>query len=166
MNNLAALETVLLQGKSTSDLLDSLNRNEMEQLDAELDAKFYWNKRNPDWFKDESNKMFAKLRKVKRVVKKRLKTGKVKPELTENGSEIDRFNFPFGDTLDFSNRFLNQPGWEVEFQDSVYNAFWANKTELKLCTYCEGDVVMMKAPDETAFNRDRTRLAWWYADNK
>ncbi|RYA90701.1 hypothetical protein DD602_27450, partial [Enterobacter cloacae complex sp. 743-2DZ2F-22B] len=99
------------------------------------------------------------------IIKKRLKTGKVKPELTENGSVMERFNFPYGDTLDFFHRYLRHPKWEVVYQESGCSAFWKNEATLELCTYCEGDVVMMKAPDEATFFRDCNRLSWWYADN-
>lgn len=165
MSTLANLESVLFQNKALSQYLGSLNRNQMQHLDGEIFAKLYWRKRNPDWYKDDNNKLFARLRWVKRLIKKRLKTGNVKPELTVHGSEIERFNFLFGDSLDFSCRFFRHPGWEVVFQESGYNAFWVNEDELKLCTYCEGYVVMMEAPDETAFIRDRNRLALWYAEN-
>ena len=165
MNTLANLESVMFQPKALSRYLGSLNRNQMQHLDGEIFAKLYWRKRNPDWYKDESNKLFARLRWTKRLIKQRLKTGNVKPELTENGSVMERFNFPFGDSLDFSCRFLRHSGWEVIFQESGCNVFWANEDELKLCTYCEGDVVMMRAPDKTAFKRDRNSIASWYADN-
>ncbi|MFC6674309.1 hypothetical protein [Marinobacterium aestuariivivens] len=113
MNNLSALESVLFDDRSVRQLLGSFNQNEMQQLSGEIYAKLYWRKRKPDWYKDDSNRLFARLRQVQRIVKKRLKTGNVKPELTENGCVMERFNFPLGDSLDFCQRFLRHPGWQV-----------------------------------------------------
>ena len=74
MNTLANLESVMFQSKALSRYLGSLNRNQMQHLDGEIFAKLYWRKRNPDCYKDESNKLFARLRWTKRLIKKRLKT--------------------------------------------------------------------------------------------
>ncbi|MEQ1965910.1 hypothetical protein ABLA30_02365 [Xenorhabdus nematophila] len=165
MKKLSALESVLNHDKPSRRFLDGLNENQMKDLSGEIFAKLYWSKRNPQWYEKDTKRLFARLRWIQRIIKKRLKTGKVKPELTENGSVMERFSFPYGDTLDFFHRYLRHPKWEVMYQDSGCSAFWKNEATLELCTYCEGDVVMMKAPDKVAFFRDCNRLSWWYADN-
>ncbi|MDF7712079.1 hypothetical protein PUR37_24915, partial [Klebsiella pneumoniae] len=106
MKNLSALEAVLDYDKPSRRFLDELNENQMKDLSGEIFAKLYWSKRNPQWYEKDTNRLFARLRWVQRIIKKRLKTGKVKPELTENGSVMERFNFPYGDTLDFFHRYL------------------------------------------------------------
>ncbi|MFL0919295.1 hypothetical protein ACJO10_21265 [Vibrio parahaemolyticus] len=113
---------------------------------------------------DEEHKEFALLNRAKRIIKKRLKTGRVKPEQTEHGSIIERSHFPLGDTLTFWNCYLND-SWRIAHQDSSYSAFWYNERELKLCTYCEGDVVFMTAPNEEIYRKDYESLDAWYTDN-
>lgn len=164
MSTLSTLESKLGHDMAMRCFLGTLNRNEMEHLSGEIFAKFYWNKRNPHWYSDDSKRLFALLRRAERIIKKRLKTGRVKPELTEHGSIIERSNFPNGDTLSFWERCLNG-FWRVAYQDSSYSAFWYNELELKLCTYCEGDVVFMTAPDVETFRKDYERLNSWYAEN-
>ena len=166
MSNLTALEAVLCHEGSSRSFLDTLDENKMRDLSGEILAKFYWRRRNPHWYLKDTNQLFAKLRWIHRLIKKRLNTGRVQPELSENGSVMERFNFPVGDVLEFSIHYLRrQSGWEVVYQDDGYNALFVNRETLELCTYCEGDVVMMKAPNRAAFESDRNRLSWWYVDN-
>ena len=81
-----------------------------------------------------------------------------------HGSEIERFKHFGGDAWVFFQHQL-RAGWEIAFSPSPYSGFWVNVLELKLCTYCEGDVVMMKAPNEGVFNRDYGHLCRWYENN-
>ncbi|EGR2699460.1 MULTISPECIES: hypothetical protein [Vibrio] len=164
MTTLASLESTLNHDMAMRRFLDTLNRNEMERLSGEIDAKFYWNKRNPQWYSSDNARLFALLNRAKRIIKKRLKTGRVKPEQTEHGSIIERSHFPLGDTLTFWNCYLND-SWRIAHQDSSYSAFWYNERELKLCTYCEGDVVFMTAPNEEIYRKDYESLDAWYTDN-
>ncbi|NMS52502.1 hypothetical protein, partial [Vibrio parahaemolyticus] len=82
MKNLSALEAVLDYDKPSRRFLDELNENQMKDLSGEIFAKLYWSQRNPQWYEKDTNRLFARLRWVQRIIKKRLKTGKVKPELT------------------------------------------------------------------------------------
>jgi hypothetical protein len=165
MHLLSTLESSLSDDKAVRNLIASINQNEATQLSNEIYAKFYWNKRNPQWYESESRQSMARLRKAHRILKKRLKTGRVKPELTESGCTVERFNYPIGDTLDFWATFLRDSGWRVVYQESGCSAFWVNEKELRLCTYCEGDAVMMKAPDLSAWRLEYVRFASWYASN-
>ncbi|ABO92442.1 hypothetical protein KAM338_40120 [Aeromonas caviae] len=164
MNNLSTLETMITRDSAARRFVEQLDKNELSSLSGEIFAKFYWYKRNPQWFKKDTNRQFARLRWIWRIIKKRLSTGRAKPELTVHGSEIERFKHFGGDAWVFFQHQL-RAGWEIAFSPSPYSGFWVNALELKLCTYCEGDVVMIKAPNEDVFDRDYGHLCRWYENN-
>ncbi|MND15820.1 hypothetical protein D3C80_60540 [compost metagenome] len=164
MNNLSTLETMITRDSAALRFVEQLDKNELSSLSGEIFAKFYWYKRNPQWFKKNTNRQFARLRWIWRIIKKRLKSGRAKPELTVHGSEMERFKHFGGDAWTFFSQHL-RGGWEIVAVPSPYSGFWINEPELKLCTYCEGDAVMMTAPNVMAFDRDCIRLCQWYENN-
>lgn len=165
MDNLQSLEAVLHHDAAIRHFIGTLNRNEMEDLSGEVFAHFYWLKRNPGWFKRETRKKHASLRKAQRIIKKRLATDNVSPEWSEGGSVVERIYFPMGDTLDFAAQHLKHPGWNVVFQDCGFSGYWENDELLRLCTYCEGDVQILHAPNQDVYTCDRRRLDSWYTEN-
>lgn len=164
MNNLSTLEAIITRDSAARRFVEQLDKNELKSLAGEIFAKVYWFKRNPQWFEKDTKRQFARLRWIQRIIKKRLISGRAKHELTEHGSQIERFSYLGGDAWEFFQRHL-KTGWEIAYAPSPYSGFWVNVLELKLCTYCEGDVVMMKAPNEGVFNREYGRLCQWYENN-
>lgn len=162
--NLSDLESVLSHDRAVRQHLDQLNRNQMVNLEGEIFAKLYWQKRNPEWFRDDNKRVFARLRWVQRLIKKRLAANRVKPELSEFGLEVTRYHAP-GNIYSFENRHLRVDGWELKYQEEDYHGFWANRQTLQLCTYCEGDVVMKQANDKASFMREFIDTQEWYAEH-
>lgn len=128
-----------------------LNKNEMEILSGELHSEFYWYKKYPEWYSEDKYFM-SKLKQAKRLVKKRLKTGRVRPELSDLGAVIDRFYLPFGGTPLLVTVYLSS-SWEM-----VSDTVWCNPEEHKLCTYCNGDVALYSCKEEELYNKELLRL--------
>ena len=51
MNNLSTLETMITRDSAALRFVEQLDKNELSSLSGEIFAKFYWYKRNPQWFK-------------------------------------------------------------------------------------------------------------------
>ena len=51
MNNLSTLETMITRDSAARRFVEQLDKNELSSLSGEIFAKFYWYKRNPQWFK-------------------------------------------------------------------------------------------------------------------
>lgn len=161
---LSNVKAVLGHDASVRQYLNQLDRNQMVHLDGEIYGELYWLKRNPQWFKDQKKQVFARLRWVQRLVKKRLATNRVKPELTANGLEVSRSHH-LGNIYCFERYRLRAEGWELQYQEADYSAFWANKQTLQLCTYCEGDVVMKSAADMASFMSEYIETQAWYSEH-
>lgn len=88
----------------------------------------------------------------------------MKVEFSENGSSVERFLYPVGDSASFANSYLKGEGWDWVVNRG-YQGFWANEKTLELCTYCEGDIVVMKSPSQAVFDQEHIELSSWYAEN-
>ena len=142
MNNLSTLETMITRDSAARRFVEQLDKNELSSHPGRFLPSSTGTNVIPSGSKD-TNRQFARLRWVWRIIKKRLSTGRAKPELTVHGSEIERFKHFGGDAWCFSTSAQSWIG--RSFFAIPYSGFWVNVLELKaLATYREGDVVMMK----------------------
>jgi hypothetical protein len=85
-------------------------------------------------------------------------------ETSKNGSSIERFLYPGSDSGSFAAWYLKADDWN-QIINQGFEGFWANVNPLELCTYCEGDIVIMRAPSVEVFTSEKEELLAWYADN-
>ena len=82
--------------------VEQLDKNELSSLSGRFSRSSTGTNVTPVVQKD-TNRQFARLRWIWRIIKKRLKSGRAKPELTVHGSEMERFKHLGGDAWMFSN---------------------------------------------------------------
>lgn len=75
-------------------------------------------------------------------------------ELSQNGSVITRELTPY--SISGFEAGLGD-GWQYLASASPAHAVYANKEQLSLVTYCEGDVITKKSPNEFVFNIEQAR---------
>jgi hypothetical protein len=143
--------------------LAGLNKNQALSLQGEIYAELYWAKRNPEWFKDESRKYFASIRRVYRWVANRLKKGAFLPERNQNGLIVERSHW-IGTIEQFEARLCRTNKW-VNYHSRDYSSFWGCVSELKLISYIEGDVVTLTATNIEQWDDELADQRSWYADN-
>lgn len=85
-------------------------------------------------------------------------------ETSKNGSSVERFLYPGSDSASFAAWYLKAEGWDQIINQGL-EGFWANEKTLELCTYCEGDIVIMRAPSVEVFTNEKEELLAWYADD-
>ena len=142
--------------------LRTLDANEAHDLYGQIEAQWYWQKRNPYWFTD-SRKSRALVKFCHRLVKKRLRTGNVSPELSVNGSILQRSTVSLEPDSYFKT-FLGG-GWYYLDGNDGYNLYWANDEKRLLCNYCEGSVTRYKCPNQTVFDKEVNDVHQWLAEN-
>lgn len=163
MNILKGITPNLTNPTLVRHQLAELNSNEIAHLSGEIYAHLYWKKRNPHWFRD-SRKAVAGMHQLERTVIKRLKTGRLCPELSRFGSVLERQHFIMGDSYDFQQTMIRGNQWIVMVQNS-YSAVWADHTNLRLCSFTEGDVVYTNSPNETVYRSELNHLYAWIRDD-
>lgn len=164
MNGIIALEQRAFETAATNEFLDSLDRDRMQKLFYEIDAEFYWQRRNPSWKTSTSNKLTAWYKKIQRNVKKRLKTGRVKPCLTLHGSTKEHVSLGLLDgPYDYETRCLSNPNWQCLWMDA-YCAGWINEELLQIHTYTEGDVTRIYSPNREILLNELEDYAHWAKD--
>lgn len=162
---LESLKKVVLNDKKAVEFIKSLDANKLLELSHEFEARNFWLGKCPHWYENESEQITESLVRMEAIVTERLTLNLAPKELTELGCEVERSSYPYGDTLDFSLQQLTEAGWRVSHQDSSYAATWENENEMKICTYCEGDVTVMKAPNKEVFFKELQAINDWNAVN-
>lgn len=140
----------------------SLNKNELSEFCGEILAKMYWKARNATFIK-ASQKQMTFFRWVLRLARKRLKSGNAPEELTKHGSVIKRRFFQ-GNPMEFERKYLDD-SWTPFMRYSAYDACWVNYEKLKICTFCEGDVVYITCPSERVYGAETKEYREFYEEN-
>lgn len=60
---------------------------------------------------------------------------------------------------------LPKHGWRQfdTSEDASYFGIWVNKIQMRVTTYCEGDLIEIWAPNEKAFNAEIEEMCAFYA---
>lgn len=142
--------------------LRTLNTNQAENLLFQIEAKYHWAKRNPEWNTD-TNFEAALVKFCYRKIKKIVLSGQEKPELSELGSEMKRYSWPTGANCYFE-KFL-RTGWSLLDGNASYNMTWHNENEFKLCSYCEGDVTIYHCGTKEVYDKEVKAVKEWFLEN-
>lgn len=87
-------------------------------------------------------------------IDQRSAASKIKAEISKHGSLLVREYFPYSGLNDlFIRSFMGEGEWTRVGGNQCYFAY-SNRNGLTIVSYCEGDVVTTKAPDEETFNRE------------
>lgn len=79
---------------------------------------------------------------------------KIKSEVSKHGSLLTREFFPYSGLNDlFIRSFMGEGEWTRVGGNECYFAY-KNQKSLTIVSYCEGDVVTTRAPDEDTYFRE------------
>lgn len=145
MRQIDNLQEVFRHRTQLRQFIHKLNINEANDLTCEISVMRSYYAVRPSWYPNLSSRDVVFLRRIERLLEARIAAGCVKPELSCRGSVMTRSKFPFGDTLEFSQRFLTDAGWKLMHGEGGYVGIWLNDERLELYVYYEGDVCLYKA---------------------
>ncbi|MEZ8028514.1 hypothetical protein [Enterovibrio norvegicus] len=129
----------------TNAEIRALNVNETQQHIHKIDAHIYWCSRG---LNSTSNRMKASFLRQKKTLNKRLKSGRVVPELSECGNVIVRSSFPHSHLFE---NYYHKLGYTRMTGGDGYAFSMVNKKKLIIVSYCEGDVTEVTSSDEASF---------------
>ena len=142
--------------------LISLNKNESQDFVFEVEAKVYWFQSKPDCYPGFTGRAARRLLRLAKVIQRRIDAGLTQPETNDRGSILIREKC-FSIDLFFKMYIQGKRDAEIIHQDG-YSAAIAVESELKLYSYCEGDVVVKTCPSIDVFNAERISSCAFYAE--
>ena len=158
MNTLAKVKPLIGSQRDTQAFLGQLNSTTMESLCFEIEAEFYWKKRQPHWFSD-SRKSDALVRKLHRRIKKALAKGRVPPERSASGAVVKRSTAGSLDYDRYGRIFLSS--YQLLYCDGA-SAVWKSDADRVIVTYTEGDIVELICSDEQQYEIELDVIARFY----
>lgn len=159
MTTLEVYSTTERMHSRITQQIRSFHANKMDTLIGEIWGHFFWAKKAPFRFKKgKTNRSVAFLKKLERKLKKRFKSGNVKPELTLLGSTITRNHHIDGDNRAFHLLYLKGEGWKTFFYQEYCHFGYENEAQQKIVTYCEGDVKTIKSSNEDIFEQEKSSI--------
>lgn len=142
--------------------LTSLTQNSLQDFVFEIEAKNFWFQSKPDWYPGFTAHAARRLSRLAKVIQCRIDAGLAKPETNQLGSIIKREKCISTD-LFFKVYLSGKTDLEMIYQDG-YSVAAAVKSELKLYSYCEGDVVVKTCPSEAIFKSELISAFAFYAE--
>lgn len=91
---------------------------------------------------------------------------KVFTEINERGNEVSKWFHP-SDRYYYDQTLCNEKqGWKQwdTDQDAAYFGVWVHPDKRHILTYCEGDVFLVKCPDQESFRDELKTMSDFYGE--
>ena len=137
--------------------ISDLNVNQLESLATELSAYFTMLKVKSPIRDNDTRLTLSKFIKSARIIKKRLKTGRARLELTSSGSSIKREQFSVCSYRHFEKLYLGND-WSFLAGDDHLHCAFVNAKKLQFIEYVEGDVIIFTSPTLSIFEKEQADL--------
>jgi hypothetical protein len=152
-----------LPRRSQKSFLVSLTQNQSQDFVYEVDAKLFFFQSKPDWYPGFTARAARRLKRLAVIIQHRIDAGLTPAEKNANGSTLTRETCL---SIDLFFRVYLQGKSKIEmiYQDG-FSVAAAVESELKIYTYCEGDVIITNCPSRQVFLSEKIQSYAFYQDN-